>query len=358
MMKTDNRKINFGAGPATLPIEVLQLAANAVLDFDGRGISILELPHRGKEFNAIIEESKLIVRELCQLDDNYEVLWLQGGGRQQFCMVPMNFLDQNGTAGYVDSGHWSSEAMKYAGHYGNAAVIASSKNTGYNRLPNLPDVLPKGLAYIHFTTNNTIYGTQLQDIPLSGSPLVADMSSDIFSCNRDHSKYDLFYAAAQKNIGIAGIGLVVLRREMLEKQVRTLPPMFDYKENVRENSVLNTANVFGIYTSLLMLRWIKSKGIDNIEKENIAKAALLYNAIDNNSSFLPYVNEKSHRSNMNVCFNARNIEIENRFLQLCREQNITGVKGHRLVGGFRVSLYNAITLDSVKILTQIINSIS
>ena len=353
MEKNQQRKINFNAGPATLPDEVLKQASEAVLEYKNTGISILELPHRSKEFAAIVAESKLLVKELCGLDDNYDVLWLHGGGRMQFCMIPMNFLSEDDSAGYIDSGHWAEEALEYAGFYGDVQTLASSKASNYNHLPEWPAFIPEELAYVHFTTNNTIFGTQWNKIPKINVPLIADMSSDIFSRRHDYTNYALFYAAVQKNLGTPGLSLTVIRKDMLEHIARILPPMLSYRAQVKENSILNTANVFGVYVSLLMLRWIKAKGIDNIEKENRRKAELLYDAIDNSRIFTPHVKEKSHRSMMNVCFTANTPEAEKAFLALCEENNITGIKGHRSVGGFRASLYNAIPVEWVERLVEL-----
>jgi phosphoserine aminotransferase len=342
------RKINFNAGPAALPDDVLRQAAEAVREYKGTGLSILELPHRGGHFLDIIEESKFLVKKICALGDDHEVLWLHGGGRQQFCMVPMNFLAQNDSAGYIDSGHWAEEALEYATHYGNVQILATSKQNNYDRLPEWPKPEPKDLSYIHFTTNNTIFGTQWHKIPKTKAPLIADMSSDIFSRRHDYKKYALFYAAAQKNLGVAGVALAVIRKDMVERIVRPLPPMLSYKAQAAENSILNTANVFGVYISLLMLRWIDEKGIAAIEKDNKRKAQLLYDAIDSSKVFTPHVKIKEHRSLMNVCFTAKTPKLEKAFITLCEKNNITGIKGHRSVGGFRASLYNCITVAHVQ----------
>lgn len=339
-------KINFNAGPAALPPEVLHDAAKAIRKYKSTGLSILELPHRGPEFLEIIEESKELVRKLSGLNDDYEVLWLQGGGRMQFCMIPMNFLSEKKSAGYIDSGYWASEAAAYATNYGDAQTLASSKATKYDRLPEWPNV-PKELAYAHITTNNTIYGTQWLAIPKTDIPLIADMSSDIFSRKLDYSNYAMFYAAAQKNIGAAGVALAVIRKDFLDQANDKLPGMLSFKAQAKENSILNTANVFGVYVSLLMLRWIDEQGIDNIEKENARKAKLLYDAIDNSKIFTPHVKVAGHRSNMNVCFTADTPENEKAFLDLCAQHDIVGIAGHRSVGGFRASLYNAVTYHAV-----------
>jgi len=350
------RKINFNAGPAALPVEVLQEAAKAVLEYKDTGMSILELPHRGKEFAAIVKESETLVRELCGLDDSYEVLWLQGGGRLQFCMIPMNFLSDRDVAGYIDSGHWSEEALEYAIHYGDVQILSSSKEDNYSHLPEWPSDMPEELSYVHFTTNNTIFGTQWHRIPKTDLPLIADMSSDIFSRNHDYTRYSMFYAAVQKNLGTPGVALVVIRKDMFGRQARLVPPMLSYKAQAAEHSILNTANVFGVYTSLLMLRWIRATGIEVIEKANRKKAALLYDAIDNSTAFMAHVKTKTDRSTMNVCFTANTPEIEKQLLVLCEENNITGIKGHRSVGGFRASLYNAVSVADVEHLVKLMNA--
>jgi len=350
------QKINFNAGPAQLPPEVLHETSIAVRNYKRTGLSILELPHRGKEFLDIIEESKMLVRKLANLDDDYEVLWLQGGGRMQFCMLPMNFL-AGGNAGYLDTGHWAHEAMEYASYYGEAQVLASSKDRNYNYLPAWPEI-PRGLAYVHLTTNNTIYGTQWHNVPAENVPLVADMSSDIFSMETDYRKYHLFYAAVQKNLGAAGVALAVVRKDWLKKIGSNIPPMLSYKAQAKENSILNTANVFGVYVSLLMLRWTAARGMVAIEEDNRRKAQLVYDAIDSSEIFTAHVSEPKHRSLMNVCFTAKTPELEKSFLELCAENDLVGIKGHRSAGGFRVSLYNAVTVEQVETLVALMRQFS
>jgi phosphoserine aminotransferase len=356
-MKTDLRKLNFNAGPASLPEEVLEMAGRSVREYEGSGISILELPHRGKAFHAIVEEANALVRELAGLNDDFEICWMQGGGRQQFAMIPMNFLAQTGEAGYVVSGHWAEEAMQNADFYGTATSICSSKEKNFSELPIIINNSSEGLSYVHLTTNNTIFGTQWHEIPRFNAPLVADMSSDIFSMKRNYSDFDLIYAVAQKNMGIAGNCMVIVKKAFLEKQVRSLPPIFDYKAHIRENSALNTANVFGIYTSLLMLRWIKARTLAQIEADNILKSNLLYSSIDNSAHFAAHIQRVSDRSRMNVCFSAMTPEARQKFDAGCTEARVTGVTGHRSVGGYRVSLYNAIPVEWVRKLTDIIDSI-
>jgi len=342
--------INFGAGPAALPQTVLQQAAQAVLDYNQSGLSILEIPHRGEQFDAILEESKVLVKELTGLGDDYEVLWLQGGGRMQFTMIPMNFLNDGETAAYIDSGHWAHDAMKHGEYYGKTTALTSSRDIDYVRLPEWPAAIPENTAYVHMTTNNTIYGTQWDHIPACTAPLIADMSSDIFSIKRDYSRFSMFYAVAQKNIGPAGATLVVVRRDLLAKIKRNLPPMLDYAQHVKQHSVLNTPPVFAIYTSLLTLRWIRQRGLQHLEQENDAKAALLYTELERNRCFEPVVKDINSRSRMNVVFRAADKDLEQAFLAYTAQNNITGIAGHRSVGGFRVSLYNAIGREEVQTL--------
>lgn len=349
---TSKRKLNFNGGPAALPEEVLKEASEAVVDYNGTGLSILELPHRGKDFEKILEEAKELVRELCGLNSDYEILWLHGGGRLQFCMVPMNFLGPEDTAGYVASGHWAEEAMEYAAHYGDVEILSTSREDNYAHLPKWPTDVSSNLAYLHYTTNNTIYGTQFHTVPKSNVPLIADMSSDILCSKRDYTNCALIYAAAQKNIGPAGATMVAVRKDMLERIHRDIPAMLSYKKHAEKNSLLNTPPVFAIYTSMLTLRWTKKKGIAAIEEENKQKAALLYNEIDRNSIFTGTVTNKADRSMMNACFTANNTENEKAFLQYCSERDITGIKGHRFVGGFRASLYNAVSIQATEALVQ------
>ena len=342
--------INFNAGPAALPKEVLHKASEAIVDYNGTGLSILEIPHRGRYFDAILEESKTLVKEIAKLDADQEVLWMHGGGRLQFCMIPMNFLGEQETAGFLDTGYWAMQAIEYAGYYGKVSVLASGKENNYQQLPTWP-LVPNELAYLHITTNNTIFGTQLKNIPETDVPLIADMSSDIFSRDIDYTKFAMCYACAQKNVGPAGVALVIINKKLLKENKRVLPPMLSYAEHVKKGSVLNTPPVFAIYTSLLNLRWIKNKGIYEIEKENNIKAAMLYNEIERNSLFHCTVKEED-RSKMNVCFHAKDKETERAFINYCEDRNIIGIEGHWSAGAFRASLYNAITKEDVEVLTE------
>lgn len=351
MIATD-KAINFSAGPAALPPQVLEEASEAVLSYKNSGTSILSVPHRGPHFSEILEESKALAKELCGLGDDYEVLWLQGGGRMQFTMIPANYLGAEKKAGYIDSGNWAADAAKYAKYYGEVNVLSSSKNQNYRELPPWPSHIPNDLAYLHITTNNTIYGTQLSSIPSVNVPLVADMSSDFLSKRTDYSHCDLIYAVAQKNIGPAGATLVIVKKDFLNSTKRELPPMLSYAAHAAKNSVLNTPPVFSIYVSLLTLRWVKEKGINNIEEENNRKAALLYGEVERNPLFSG-VAEAASRSKMNICFRGRDENTEQLFLKFAEENGIINIKGHRSKGGFRASLYNAITLADVKYLIAV-----
>lgn len=349
------RPINFGAGPAVLPQEVLQQAAEAVLNYEATGLSILEIAHRGTLFLQLLEEANSLVLELLELDADYKVMWMQGGGRLQFAMLPMNFSSK--VAGYIDSGHWATAALNQAALYGATEVIASSKADQYRQVPQI-ETIPGSFDYVHLTTNNTICGTQLFQVPESIAPLIADMSSDIFSRQLDFKRFGLIYAVAQKNIGAAGVTLVVAHKSMLERQVRAVPAILSYKEMAAQNSLVNTPPVFAIYTCLLTLRWIKQQGLVTLEEKNEEKARLLYKAIDDSKLFYG-VAEVGSRSKMNVCFRLHQEGDTQRFIDYCRQQyQITGIDGHRSVGGFRASIYNAVSKEDVLQLVQAINHFS
>lgn len=346
--------INFGAGPAALPPSVMAEAAQAVLNYNHTGLSILEIPHRDTDlFPAILAESTSLVLSLTGLSaDEYEVLWLQGGGRMQFAMIPMNFLPKGKRAGYVDSGHWSYEAQQYAAQVGDVVCLGSTRHTNYTTLPQI-DTIPEDLAYLHLTTNNTIYGTQWQAFPQSAVPLIADMSSDIFAQQRDYSQFDLFYAVAQKNLGAAGVTLVVVKKKFLQHSITGLPPILDYKAHAQQQSVLNTPPVFNIYVSLLTLRWIAQKKLSVLDQQNRLKAALLYQEIDRNTLLKP-IAAKEDRSLMNVVFATVSLSLEKELLHFCQQKGIEGIAGHRSVGGFRVSLYNAISIEQTAYLVSVL----
>ncbi|MDZ4845697.1 MAG: 3-phosphoserine/phosphohydroxythreonine transaminase [Chitinophagales bacterium] len=347
------RKHIFNAGPSVLPVEVLKEASAAVVELNNSGQSILEISHRGQTFEGMIAEAKSLVKELLGLGDDYDVLFLQGGASMQFCMVPMNFLNQNETAAYVDTGTWSSKAIKEAKLFGKVDVLASSKAENFNHIPKGYEI-PKTAKYFHITTNNTIYGTQFHSYPESPVLYVADMSSDFLSREINAQQFDFIYAGAQKNVGPAGATLVILKKELLKKIDKTLPSMLDYRVYAENDSLYNTPAVFSIYVCLLTLRWIKKTGLKTIEKINDAKASAIYAAIDRNPLYNGH-SAKEDRSKMNVTFTLSKPELEDAFDEACAKADIVGVKGHRSVGGFRASIYNALPLESVHVLCAVMD---
>jgi phosphoserine aminotransferase len=346
---------NFNAGPSILPKEVFEEASRAVVDFNGTGLSLLEIGHRTKIFQAVVDEAIATLKELMDLDADHEVLFLHGGASTQFFQVPMNLLDEKAMASYTDTGVWGTKAIKEAKLYGKVDVVCSSKEANYTYLPKDFTVDPSSV-YLHITSNNTIYGTQWQDFSLfydKQVPLVADMSSDILSRRLKFNKFDLIYAGAQKNIGAAGVNVVVVNKRCLGKVQRPLPTMMDYRNHIEAGSLLNTPPVFAIYVCMLTLRWLKAiGGIDEAEKRNNAKAKLLYGTLDSLPVFKGTV-AKEDRSKMNACFVMQDPSIEKEFLALCEKEKMIGVKGHRSVGGFRISMYNALPYESVKAITDL-----
>jgi phosphoserine aminotransferase len=347
---------NFNAGPSILPKEVFEEAAKVILNFRDTGLSILEIGHRTALFQSVMDETVQLAKELMKLDADHEVLFLHGGATTQFFQVPMNLLNENQTAAYLDCGVWGSKAIKEARLFGNVEVVASSKDKNYTYIPK-GFKIPSDAAYFHYTTNNTIEGTEMLSIPDTNIPLIADMSSDILSHETDFNRFALIYAGAQKNIGAAGVNMVVVRRDILGKVNRKLPGMMDYRKHIEAGSMLNTPPVFAIYVCLLTLRWLKNQGaVAGIEKINKSKADLLYKTLDAKQGFVPTV-ATADRSRMNVVFRISEPLLEKKFLEACTEQNIVGVKGHRSVGGYRVSLYNALPLESVQVLAGLINQL-
>jgi len=347
-------KHNFNAGPSILPKEVFEQASQAILDFNNTGLSILEIGHRTAMFQEVLDEATATAKELMKLDDSHEVLFLHGGATTQFFQVPMNLLNENETAAYLDCGVWGTKAIKEAKIFGNVDVVASSKDKNYTYIPKKFSI-PFSSKYFHYTTNNTIEGTEMHFIPETNVPLVADMSSDILSRAVDFNRFSLIYAGAQKNIGAAGVNMVIVKKDILGKVNRKLPGMMDYLKHIEAGSVLNTPPVFAIYVCMLTLRWLKNLGgIPVMEKINMQKSSLLYDTLDRLPIFHPTV-AKEDRSRMNVVFVMNDPELEKNFLQTCKENGMIGVKGHRSVGGFRVSLYNALPLESVKALTVLMN---
>ena len=346
---------NFNAGPGILPSEVLQQASEATINLNGSGLSILEIGHRTDLFESVLHEAISLVKELMQLDDNHEVLFLHGGASTQFMQVPMNLLDENGTAAYIDNGIWGTKAIKEAKLFGKVEVVSSTKDRNHTYIQKEFST-PDNAMYLHYTTNNTVEGTQWQSIPQTNAPLVADMSSDILSRQIDFNRVDLIYAGAQKNMGVAGVNLVIVNKNVLGKINRKIPTILDYRVHVENGSMLNTPPVFAIYVCMLTLRWLKKiGGVAAIEKLNNKKAGLFYDTLDALPIFRGPV-AKEDRSKMNAVFVMDNPELEKEFIKVCKSENIYGLKGHRSVGGFRASLYNALPISSVEVLTGIMKN--
>jgi len=348
---------NFNSGPAILPKEVLDQAETAIHNFNNTGLSILEIGHRTSWFVEVIEEAKATVKRLMDIGDDYEVLFLQGGATMQFMQVPMNLLDENGMAAICDNGVWGNKAVKEAKIFGPVTVVSDTndkKHTYLNKQLNLPS----NTSYLHITTNNTVEGTQWHQYPQVNVPLIGDMSSDIFCRPTEFKKFDLIYAGAQKNMGAAGVTLVVLKKSLLGKVNRKIPAILDYQKHIEAGSLLNTPPVFSIYVSLLTLRWIEKKGgLLEMEKRNKAKAELLYNTIDSLPAFYCPI-AKEDRSIMNAVFFLTDPNKEEAFLALCKNQGMIGVKGYRTVGGIRVSMYNALPMSSVQAFCKLMESFS
>ncbi len=351
------KKHNFSAGPSILPEAVIKQAAAAVLNFNDLNLSLIEISHRSSDFSAVIDKSRELVLELAGLNSNdYEVLFQHGGASTQFIATAYNLLPEGGKAGFVDTGTWSSKAIKETKLFGEVAVIASSKENGFKNIPKELD-LPTDLDYLHLTSNNTIYGTQYNAYPKTDVPVIIDMSSDIFSKEVDFSQFDLIYAGAQKNIGASGTTLVIVKKSLIGQSGRTIPSMLNYKIQADKGSMFNTPSVFSIYVSMLYLQWLKDLGgVKAIEKINRAKAELLYNEIDRNSNFVGYA-EKEDRSIMNVTFNLTDESKKERFEKLAKDAGIHAINGHRSVGGYRASIYNAMPLESVQALVDVMRAL-
>lgn len=346
---------NFNAGPSILPAEVFEEASQSIINFNNSGLSILEIGHRTPLFQQVMDEAIATARALMKLDDDHEVLFLQGGATTQFMQVPMNLLNDNEVADYTDTGVWATKAIKEAKLFGNVDIICSSKETNYNFLPKNFSV-SRGSKYLHITTNNTIYGTQWHDMNLffqDGIPLVADMSSDFLSREMDYNRFDLIYAGAQKNAGAAGVTIVVVNKNILGKVNRRIPSILDYRNHIEAGSMLNTPPVFAVYVSMLTLRWLKNKGgLSVVEKENNEKSGLFYQTLDTYPVYKGNVAVED-RSVMNACFTIPDPSLEKEFTELCKKEGMVGIKGHRLAGGFRVSMYNALPLESVQSITEL-----
>ena len=347
------KKHNYSAGPCILPQEVFQKSADAILDFNSSGLSLLEISHRSKDFVAVMDEARDLALELLDLKGKgYQALFLHGGASLEFLMVPYNLMKVNGKAAYFDTGTWASAAIKEAKLFGEINVVASSKDENYSYIPK-GFTVPNDVDYFHCTSNNTIFGTQIKEFPNVSVPMVCDMSSDIFSRVLDFSKFDIIYAGAQKNMGPAGTTLVVVKEEILGKSGREIPSMLDYEKHIKAESMFNTPAVFPVYASLLTLQWLKNMGgIAAVEKLNQAKANLLYAEIDRNPYFKGVVKVED-RSNMNVVFLLENEEHTTLFDSMWKAAGISGLPGHRSVGGYRASMYNALPIESVQVLVDV-----
>lgn len=346
------KKHNFYAGPSILSDYTIQNTADAILNFAGTGLSILEISHRSKQFQAVIDEATALVKELLEIPEGFSVLWLGGGASLQFCMIPFNLLKKK--AAYIDTGTWASNAIKEARLFGEVDVVASSKDANYTFIPK-GYTIPEGMDYFHYTSNNTIYGTETRRDPDAPCPLVADMSSDIFTRKIDWSKYDAVYAGAQKNLAPAGVTLVIVRDAALGETGRAIPTMLDYRTHISKGSMFNTPPVLPIFSALQTLRYYKSLGgVPELEKRALSKADTLYKAIDESKMFVGTVTDREDRSIMNVCFVMRPEfkHLEADFVEFCAGRGIVGIKGHRSVGGFRASLYNALPMESVLVLVE------
>ncbi|WP_375239514.1 3-phosphoserine/phosphohydroxythreonine transaminase [Aurantibacter sp.] len=349
------QKHNFSAGPCILPQEVLKKASEAVLNFNNDNLSLLEISHRSKAFVDVMENARSLALELLGLEGKgYKALFLQGGASTQFLMVAQNLLEKR--AAYLNTGTWADKAVKEAVIFDDILEVASSKDANYNYIPKGFDI-PEDHDYFHCTSNNTIYGTQMKKFPKSPIPMVCDMSSDIFSRTLDFSKFDLIYAGAQKNMGPAGTTLVIVKEDILGKVSRKIPSMLDYKVHISKGSMFNTPPVFPIYTSMLTLEWLKNLGgIEAIEKENKKKSILMYSEIDLNPLFKGF-SAKADRSDMNATFSLVNEDLKETFETMLQEAGINGLNGHRSVGGYRASMYNALPLDSVKVLVEVMSEL-
>ncbi|AUS04063.1 3-phosphoserine/phosphohydroxythreonine transaminase [Pseudotamlana carrageenivorans] len=349
------KKHNFSAGPSILPQEVLLKASEAIVDYNNSGLSLIEISHRSKDFVEIMENARALALELLGLEGKgYTALFLQGGASTQFIMTALNLLNKK--AGYINTGAWSGKAIKEAKKVGEIIEVGSSADANFNYIPKGFEI-PSDLDYLHYTTNNTIFGTQFKDIPQTNVPLVCDMSSDIFSRVLDYSKFSLIYAGAQKNMGPAGTTLVVVKDDILGKVSRDIPSILDYQLHIKAGSMYNTPPVFPVYTSMLTLEWLKGLGgIAGIEAENEKKSTVMYSEIDLNPLFKGFA-AKEDRSPMNATFNLTDESLKDTFETMLKEAGISGVNGHRSVGGYRASMYNALPLDSVKALVEVMSEL-
>lgn len=354
LTETNERAYNFNAGPSALPLEVLETAQKELVNFQGTGMSVMELSHRSPTYEAVHNDAIKRLKDLYNIPENYEVVFMQGGGSTQFATVPMNFLPSNKRAGYIMSGSWSEKAIKEANLFGEAYELATSKEDEYRYIPEVSQAdMNEDDAYIHITTNNTIYGTQWHQYPDTGNiPLIADMSSDIMSKPIDVKKFDLIYAGTQKNLGPSGVTVVIIKKDLLEKANNDIPTMFRYKTHTEKNSLYNTPPTFGIYMLGEVLKWIEGiGGVEAIAKQNETKANVIYDVIDNSNGFYVGHATKDSRSFMNITFRLKDLELEKQFLEEAKQAGFIGLNGHRSVGGCRASIYNAVPFEACKALS-------
>ena len=350
------KKHNYSAGPCILPQSVLKQASEAVINFDDLDLSLIEISHRSKNFVAVMDEAVALVKELLNVPAGYEVVFLQGGASLEFCMVPYNFMKQGGKAAYLETGTWAKKARKESELFGETVVVASSEDKNFSYIPKNFDV-PADADYFHYTSNNTIFGTQIKNFPNSSVPVICDMSSDIFSRVVNVEDFAMIYAGAQKNMGPAGATVAIIKEDMLGKTGRTIPTMLDYATHIKKESMFNTPPVFSVYVSMLTLRWLKENGgVPWIEKINQQKADLLYGEVDRNPLFTGTAAVED-RSNMNATFLLNDSAHQERFDSMWKEAGINGLNGHRSVGGYRASMYNALPLESVQVLVDVMKEL-
>lgn len=351
-----NKIHNYSAGPCILPQEVFEKAAKSILNFNNSNLSLIEMSHRSNDFVEVMDHARALVKEILNVPDNYTILFLQGGASLGFLTTAYNLMREHKTGGYVVTGAWAKKAAKEADHVGKKIILASSEDTNYNYIPKDYNI-PEGLDYLHLTSNNTIFGTQIKSFPTTNIPLACDMSSDIFSKKIDVSAFDLIYAGAQKNMGPAGTTLYIVKNEVFGNSSVPIPTMLDLKTHADKDSMFNTPPVFAVYTSMLTLEWLKKNGgLDWIEERNNKKAELIYNEIDRNSLFSGTA-IKEDRSNMNATFTLNKEEAKEQFDSMLLAANISGLKGHRSVGGYRASMYNALPLESVQVLVDVMKEL-
>lgn len=355
MTVTTKRAFNFNAGPSALPLDVLQKAQAELVDFKGTGMSVMELSHRSATFEEVHNEAIARLRQLYEIPENYEVLFLQGGASLQFTMIPMNFLTEGQKASYIQTGAWSEKALKEAKFFGTPVEAASSKDNNYKNIPAVGEIsIDEDAAYIHLTSNNTIFGTQWKNFPTTGDvPLIADMSSDILSKKVDIANFAMIYAGAQKNLGPSGVTVVIVRKDLLEKANPNIPTMLKYDTHVKNNSLYNTPPTFGIYMLGEVLKWVEAQGgLEAVEKQNEVKANLIYDIIDNSNGFYYGHATEDSRSLMNITFRVADEALEKKFLKQAKEAGFVGLDGHRSVGGCRASAYNAVPVEACQALAD------